>query len=82
MSQCALCMSEVHPQASVCPQCGAFKQMRFKVGFIKGAIVLAISLVALMFAMAGKYLAMGVCIAVMALLVRTSGQQVVWVKKM
>ena len=37
MSQCALCMTEVHPEATVCKGCGAVKQLvTLKMGYANG----------------------------------------------
>ena len=57
MNQCSLCMTELHPQAVVCVGCGASKlQVRKKAGILRGLGILGLSMISMLFLLAGKFM--------------------------
>ncbi|HMV33084.1 MAG TPA: hypothetical protein PKA50_13260, partial [Gemmatimonadales bacterium] len=58
MNPCALCMTELHPQAVVSFGCGASRvQVRKAAGSIRGLGILGLSLIALLLLMPGRFMA-------------------------
>ncbi len=81
MNQCALCMTELHPQAVVCVGCGASK-MRFrkKAGFIRGLGITGLSVIGVLLLMGGRFLAGFAFLGVAFALASTLPWETKWVK--
>ena len=81
MAQCALCMSEVHPEATVCAACGAVKSVRSVPGILKSIAIVFLLIIWLLFTLAGHYMAGFGVAGVAVFLGVTSKRQVFWSKK-
>ena len=81
MNPCALCMTELHPQAVVCVGCGASKvQVRKKAGLVRGLGILGLSLIAILLLMAGRFMAGFIFLGGAGALAYTLPWETKWVK--